>query len=1205
MDFRMFAIIAVSTILAACFILALIFTIKACNYDWLTAGNPVTVNHYKNATQVGVSYEVLESVEPVKPVSEPRDEREHYGIAEYPTYGRTLSSVLGDANAAKRSALIAENAYLCAQGTANAGSSAFPYYMMDKDGLLYTRDKTPSLGPDGTQRVLYKHTAAAGMYFGDVSDDEERISKRLSFRKRSYNSYYYVTGLYAPAGEVIKIEMSKADFEATGGITVHIGQALYNGQANNIWVAKNQMQRMPVILNTMNVDSISATYDDTRQVYTAYVGSFLGGPIYIRGARTGFSVTVSGGVPYAHFILGVTTEEEFERNRKTSAPYFDLEVWDSGVLHSGPKYYSTPFSYDDIYKAAVLWEKISLVSSQISNQGVVFMYDPFVAAGAAVAFPGRRSVNCPAGWMSGSLNYSSFVTGGAWGNMHEYNHNFQGWGFPGGGEVTNNAVNLVEYSLFTKISSARGIAGYGGSGLSGWNRYTSASWAAQQISGSRENDLSIYSTLLHNFGQDAFIKSCRRGGTDNYLTLFSENTKHDMTYFSQLVGKEMSAETAAAMQEKGYPMFVPISSVYQTGRSYMYGDEKRYITTQQPYVITYGEQFELDLSPYTVNTSNQYVRGSVLVGGRRSETDDGNFEYLPEGFSYTIKKIDSSRLKGKLTKTDDYRYTFTPRSDLESGKLIVSVELKKDDGAFEIADVDLVIEFEQSHEKNKYTLERTTYTFAEGGGYTDAVEAFESKYSGYTSVEHTDNVNPVQNCNTDIWINPPGPENTVMEVSGKIYINEAGKYRIALRGRNNCALFLSKDGGKTYSLAATVTEAYNPSTSFHTELENTYKDDTYEADSWVYFKSVLICTNTPRTGYIGMGIGQFTVPLYTSAEDENGVTHYYNASGQEVTAEEANNTEPIPPRSISYLTAYRSSYEFKKEFESDYFYTRSYNYNYIGDLENVTKNKTQLYLPENSNYRAWDDNKELYDISHLFDKDPATGIHTHNSFYLSESTPAIFTVDLGAVVTANHLYLYPNIQNSTLRRGFPSKFSLEGSLDGKSFFELGSWTNVPIPSSEKGDFTFDAAKFRYYRLTVTASNIPSSRLTLGEIELGYCLTLNGNGKNHISPDNSMFTYRGSWRTNAAQSTFGHIYIGGKDASIAFEYEGERFAVLSSTKYATDYDIYIDGEKASSDRKKTSDGGTKVSFLSKPLAKGKHKIVVKCRGTANIDSFLFY
>jgi len=503
----------------------------------------------------------------------------------YPEYGKNMSDVLGAANADKRNALISENGRLCTVNTTNGGAKN-TYDAIRADGTLLLNG-APVSG-DNCPQKLYKHTAAAGMYFGDVADSEQAIVKRVTFGPRSYSSYYNVTGVYAPAGEVIKIEITEADMDATGGITVHIGQALYNGKANNIWTAKNVMNRMPVILNTFNITKQTATLENG--VYTAYVGSFLGGPVYVRDEKVDFSVTVSGGVRYKHYIYGYTTEREFEENAKSSAPYFDLEVWDNGVLHSGPKKYVKDYTYADLTKAAGLWDKIALVSTKVTTQGIVFLYDPFVAAGAAVAFPGQRSVNCPLSWMSSSLDYNAFVSSGTWGNMHEYNHNFQsGWGRGNGGEVTNNALNIVEYSAFTKISSGRKL-GAAGDGLSGWNRYTSPSWSLNQtllnaVDGvNPEYPLNEYSTILHNIGQESFMDAIAvQKATPEYTQSFSgwygalsEACHYDFTYFfSDILKTALDDGIAAKIQAKNYPVFIPVASIYQTGRSfYRYEYEK-------------------------------------------------------------------------------------------------------------------------------------------------------------------------------------------------------------------------------------------------------------------------------------------------------------------------------------------------------------------------------------------------------------------------------------------------------------------------------------------------------------------------------------------------------------------------------------------------------------------------------------------------------
>lgn len=62
-----------------------------------------------------------------------------------------------------------------------------------------------------------------------------------------------------------------------------------------------------------------------------------------------------------------------------------------------------------------MWEKICRTSSRVptnssAESGVGYIYDPFVAAGEAVAFVGGRiAVNAPLYWMSGALDYNGMV----------------------------------------------------------------------------------------------------------------------------------------------------------------------------------------------------------------------------------------------------------------------------------------------------------------------------------------------------------------------------------------------------------------------------------------------------------------------------------------------------------------------------------------------------------------------------------------------------------------------------------------------------------------------------------------------------------------------------------------------------------------------------------------------------------------------------
>ena len=1209
-NFKIFGIIALSLIMVLCLCLGLIFGLKNCNpVDEFENFGELTVtsvaNSHKNKTQVGYSGEILGSAERHKPVSGEHDEGLDSG---YPKYGSSLG-----VTTEQKTAIIQENRKLTANGTwvDSSFTTSGSYDKMDKDGYLYKLDGTKP--GNGVPERLYKHTASVGMYGGNVDDKETAVVKRLTFKPRSYSSYYNVTGLYAPAGEVIKIQLSAADMDATGGITIHIGQALYNGQANNIWEARN-FNRMPVVLNTMSITKQTATYDESTGLWTGYVGSFLGGPIYVRDEACTFSVTISGGVNYAHFILGVTTEEEYAVYAKSSAPYFDLEVWDRGVLHSGPKTYAQRFSYNDLYKAAILWEKISLVTTNVSNQGIVFIYDPFVAAGAAVAFPGRRSVNCPMDWMIGSLDYEGFVTSGSWGNVHEYHHNFQDYGVGDTGEVTNNGLNLVAYSLFTKISSARQIEGYGGAGLSGWNQYTSATWALNRVN-NREigstNGLAVYATLLHNFGQDAYIQTRGAWGS-NYYDKWANYVHQDMSYYaSQVSSYGGNYSPSQAVQNANYPLFVPVSSVYQTGRTYKYDNEKREIITMQPYVIPYGKSFTVDLNEYKAE-GGQYRSGSVVIA---------------DGFNCTIKEVKANGINGSFVKSGEGEgiYSFTPNSELRSGKIRVTLEIfygEAKDGVREynghkLDDVDLILEFQQSHETNKSVLERTTYFYTAETTYSDAREAYEKGYAGYASKNDRDHSNPTQNCNTDIWyctestigrFPNANPEldivtpNSIDEVRGKLYFPESGKYNIYLRGRKNCAVYYSVDGGNTYQLGTYIAD--NSTTAdFRTDKYFTLE---LEAESWVYFKEVLINAKISdgMAGFIGLGIGQWIVPMYNQKLDadgnlildEHGNPVYVDANGNEVSAEEASDSSLKPPKSVSYATAYRQAYEFQKQFESDYFYLRSYKYNY---QDNVCVPKNEVTVTE-TNYTAtgWGAGMPIENIT-----DGNRGTYVHTSWGVTESKPLRFVFDLGSERTINRITFYCRNNNGQLET--PKVFTVEGSLDGETWFDVAAYTDAPR-NGNIVTVNFDDATLRYCRIVISQAHQTNYYIVIGEIEFWNINEINGGTQ--YSPDEAKFSYKGTWQIAQSSSSFGHVYLANSGAEMSFDYdakEGGRVGILSSNKYGQSFEVYIDGNKVDSIKVKDDPAECAIRYITPELSQGTHKVVIKCVGEANIDSIVFF
>ncbi len=1114
-------------------------------------------NDYQTKTKVGFEEEVLGEVKRGKP--EIKDGRLETG---YPKYGETLKM-----DESQRSELIKENLLYCGVATTNTGGT---FDKMDEWGNLYLNGKVLT-EKDGSYRKLFKHTASIGMYGGDVAENEPAISKKLTYKKRGYSGYG-VTGMYAPAGEIIKVKIYKDDMDATNGITIHIGQALYNGQANNIWSARD-MNRMPVILNTMEVNKDTATLGSDGY-YTAYVGSFFGGPIYVRNEDVTFSVIISGGVRYSHFILGYTTPEEFEINSRSSAPYFDLEVWENGVLHSGPKQYAEGFTYDDLYKVAVYWDKVALVSTKVSSNGVVFMYDPFVAAGAAVAFPGRCSVNCPDSWMRASLNYEGLVTTGAWGNMHEYNHNFQsGWGRGDGGEVTNNALNLVEYSLFTKISSARQIDNYGAAGLSDWNRYTSATWAINQaLLPNRENDLSQYAAILHSFGQDMFIKAIERQKSQRYNTTvsgwakaLSEVTHYDMRYFlgSIVYKNAIDAETDAYIEKLGYPKFVPVASVYQTGRSFKYNGEDVYITTQKPYQIPYGRDFNVDLRPYTAQ-GGCHVFGSVI---------------LPSDYNFEIAYVNTDNLNGTLQQTETNGvYKFTPNNQKNSGKIIVTLKLISSSN--EESYVDLVLEFEQTRGLNKNVVERTTYYYEDGKGYKSATEAYQNEYAGFYKKDEGNNINTVQNGNAELWYTEDEfkyeTTNKVVEIKGKMYVEETAKYRMAIRGRYNVALYISINSEDDFDLAATYTD--NTAADFRfSNKEETYVDLELNAGDWVYFKEVMISERLygKPISFVGLGWGKFTPPV--PEFDAKG-----NVIGEKT-------TESVQ---VAYASAYRNEYELEyTDFETPYFYTNEYKFSFS---DRPVKSKVI-----DSNYRPWtDDTAEKFDLSHVADGDPTTNIHSKQGVenYISETNPFHLTFDLGSERKINKITIGTYTEGKSHgNMGMPTDFVFSGSLDNQTYFEICSFVGKDY-SGNKMVLTFEDTKLRYVKITVTKTDNGRYFATNGiDFDLDIIDTT------QIAPDDKMLSYTGGWTLKGGLSSFGHVLIGKKDYVLKFSFTGTLLGVLSSNSYQNNFDVYIDGEKVESKLEPLKAREYVITYFNNALKDKTHHVEIRCTGQASIDS----
>ncbi len=650
------------------------------------------------------------------------------GLDRYPTYGTSLANITED----EKALIISESEYLMASSTT--------YDAIDKDGNLY-------LNGELLERKMYKHTASIGNYYGDVSDSEPAVIKHLSYNAREIGNH--LTGLYAPAGEIIEIKLSKETLEATGGVKIEIGQYSQNNELNNIWQARNDFSRMPHLGTELTINS-----------EVGYVASYLGGPIYVTPNKpVEFDITISGACEYTHFIYGLTTEDEFERLKSSTCPYFDLEVYDKCVRHSGPKKYAN-LDYDNLNKISNLWLKISNISRQIpagsrTSIGIDFIYDPFIAAGGAVAFVGRNWCNLPPDWMSGSLDYDSFISNGMWGTIHEFNHHYQRYGFVPGDEVTNNAISLLSYISYTKISEDR-------DNLDGWNRYLNPKNSLQETltqakEGSTTSSLNTYADIIHTFGVDTFIKAAKyksgSGGVDNWYEALCETTGYDFSYYFSLLHQTVSD----TLKEKysNLPMFIPATLNEQSGKLINNND----IVTVMPYSVDPSQNYKLDLS-------------SSLT--------------IPLGFEYTLKNVKSNvscQTKNNIITISTNSYS----------KTYITINLNN--GTYN-QDITFIVELNPRYSG----INLTTYTYS-NKTYKTAKEALKSNFEGYTNVDST-----IVKKHFINGIN----QSQISTYYGKIYMNQSGTYKISVRCSNRNDTYLETSLNKAKYTDSLESPSTNP-----------------------------------------------------------------------------------------------------------------------------------------------------------------------------------------------------------------------------------------------------------------------------------------------------------------------------------------------------------------------------------------------------------
>lgn len=487
-----------------------------------------------------------------------------------------------------------------------------------------------------SENRLKKHVAADGQFFGTVSDQAKGIIKK-TYINASVKRYHSL-GIYAPAGEVLTIEINENLINK--GLSVVIG---YEVEANNIPLDKfltGNKDRMPLIRKSFDLTSTLTK-----------VGTPLGGAVYIYvtdKVNDNFEVTVSGGVDNPVFQLGINSEEDYKDMLDNDGLIMEFKLPHVRLIM--PKSY---VKSDDIINALKLWHKMSSLSMYTLNKvgntmPITHYYDSYVPAGAAVAYVGANFSILPLSWGTSSLNYDLQMKGGNWGNFHEFNHHHQSfsngkWGLDNPGEVTNNVLTVMGYLLYTDIASTRSEIQAPGATSSGWNISTDPYYnfkrvmdVSNNVTSFEEfstNQLYMYADLMHAFGVEKVIELIKSTNglidgyeanlltdVDSFAIRASKIFGYDLTYYLTNVCKmNLSEETIITIKNMNYMPYLPLYNLYSNG--------VKNINTGRTYYLN-DNTYIFDFNKYTVTTLDYKIKEITKPKyGKLKQNENGTYSY--------------------------------------------------------------------------------------------------------------------------------------------------------------------------------------------------------------------------------------------------------------------------------------------------------------------------------------------------------------------------------------------------------------------------------------------------------------------------------------------------------------------------------------------------------------------------------------------------
>ena len=553
---------------------------------------------------------------------------------------------------------------------------------------------------DLTQDELYKHPFGAEQFGATQAeiDAAQRVKVKVMMDTRF--NFHHFTGVYAPPGELITIEIPEAVINKS-----YVHYNMHTRDVADLSFA-GSFQRLPSTVFGSKANTLL-----TRTVNK--MGYPIGGLVFLNLdpdiLPEPFEVIISGGILAPWYRYGSDTEEEWEEIKKYPAPLACIETGNLNLVFRS-YYIRTASRINDCVRffrsAHQLYQSICpKVSNYESTQGDrengrervpnYWHFDTYVAVGAAFAGPGENYIQCPNGWVDDALHIEKVMRSGSWGLLHEMGHHHQKrygkyWGIGYKGEVTNNVLNSFCYILYTELSSARFETTDQYAIFNSWERVSHSYMFidnTDMFDEETHTNLFMYVQLMHSFGikktlefikadvEQSLYPKDEKGNneTESFLlraaSIFGYDIRDHVAYHRFNLSN-LNSSVVEALDNMNLKPFYPITNLYSTG-FIMNGE---LFETSRPFEISYGKKHIFNFTKYTKSRPGHGVfEIGDLEGtqGRWSKIENGVYEYTPfedfhiiDNYTITYKETTSDqtiicfgRIKQVLNGNIQKRYT--------------------------------------------------------------------------------------------------------------------------------------------------------------------------------------------------------------------------------------------------------------------------------------------------------------------------------------------------------------------------------------------------------------------------------------------------------------------------------------------------------------------------------------------------------------------